>query len=129
MIEPPVFQGKPTGLYRDLEPDYLSPEYLAAARCYVQPESKEKPIMKIEFDIEASSLVLTFSMVPPGGLFVAWDGCLCQRDSNDDNDSSDDCHQAWQICTHDGEVEAGGLTFTLHEEIKRILPKIKRIQF
>lgn len=107
-------------------PDYLSPEYLAAARHYVNPNPPEKPIMRIDFDIAASSLVLTFTMVPPGGLFVDLDDCLCQRSSDSDPQASG---QAWQICDQKGEIESGWLQFKEHQEIKRILPRIKRIQF
>ena len=128
MIEPPVFARRVAELSRKPEPDYLSPEYVAAAMHYNTPVIQEKPIMKIEFDTSASPLVLTFSMVPLGGLFVDEDDCLIQRGSDDD-DSQEGRYQCWQLCDSSGEVDACSVQCYDHQEIKRILPRIKRIQF
>lgn len=68
----------------------------------------------------------TFSMVAEGQLFVGDDGCLYQREQEPEDDGR---LYAWMICDEDGVSRGGRIPFSNTEEISRILPKIKRINF
>jgi len=95
--------------------------------CSNSPNNSHLPkdgIMHIEFETEVSGK-LTFGMVRGGQLFVSVFGDLYQKSW----DEADDENNAWRISNSDGEPRGGISDFDPEEEIKRILPPIRRIAY
>lgn len=81
-------------------------------------------IMHIEFEADITPK-LTFNMVRPGQMFVEKFGDLYQKSWDEDDEENN----AWRISNSDGEPRGGVYDFSQDEEIKRILPPIRRIAF
>jgi hypothetical protein len=76
--------------------------------------------MFIEFATESNHL--TFEMVQKGQMFIDQYNQLCQKSCLEEN-------QAWIIAVSNGTPEGRNKYFTDEQEIKKILPQIKKITF